>query len=203
MEQLSNTGPLITALYERLSRDDEQEGESNSITNQKRQLESYAGEHGFTNCKHYTDDGFSGGNFERPGWKQLVADIDAGKVGVVIAKDLSRVGRDYVETGFYTEVYFRQKGIRFIAIGNSVDTSNPVRVRKQADRTDQFLALARKYRDCTEITDDMIRAFVEKIVVHKTVRSATGQKTRQIEVHLSFIGQFIFPKEAQEVDGEQ
>ena len=126
MEQLQNTGLLITALYERLSRDDEQEGESNSITNQKRQLESYAGEHGFTNCKHYTDDGFSGGNFERPGWKQLVADIDAGKVGTVIAKDLSRVGRDYVETGFYTEVYFRQKGIRFIAIGNGVDTSNPV-----------------------------------------------------------------------------
>ena len=75
--------------------------------------------------------------------------------------------------------------------------------QKQADRTEQFLALARKYRDCTEITDDMIRAFVEKIVVHKTVRSATGQKTRQIEVHLSFIGQFIFPKEAQAVDGEQ
>ena len=87
MEQIQNTGPLITALYERLSRDDEQEGESNSITNQKRQLESFADEHGFTNCRHYTDDGFSGGNFERPGWKQLVADIDAGKVGVVIAKD--------------------------------------------------------------------------------------------------------------------
>ncbi len=126
MEQIQNTGPLITALYERLSRDDEQEGESNSITNQKRQLESYADEHGFTNCRHYTDDGFSGGNFERPGWKQLIADIDAGKVGTVIAKDLSRVGRDYVETGFYTEVYFRQKGIRFIAIGNGVDTINPV-----------------------------------------------------------------------------
>ena len=77
------------------------------------------------------------------------------------------------------------------------------RVHKQADRTEQFLALARKYRNCTEIADDMIRAFVEKIVVHKTVRSATGQKTRQIEVHLSFIGQFILPKEAQEVDGEQ
>ena len=126
MEQIPNTGPLITALYERLSRDDEQEGESNSITNQKRQLESYADEHGFTNCRHYTDDGFSGGNFERPGWKQLIADIEAGKVGTVIAKDLSRVGRDYVETGFYTEVYFRQKGIRFIAIGNGVDTANPV-----------------------------------------------------------------------------
>lgn len=69
------------------------------------------------------------------------------------------------------------------------------RLRKQADRTEQFLALARKYRDCTEITDDMIRAFVEKIVVHKTVRSATGQKTRHIEVHLSFIGQFVLPPE--------
>ncbi len=65
--------------------------------------------------------------------------------------------------------------------------------QKEADRTEQFLALAREYRDCTEITDDMIRAFVEKIVVHKTVRSAAGQKTRQIEVHLSFIGQFVLP----------
>lgn len=69
--------------------------------------------------------------------------------------------------------------------------------QKEDDRTEHFLALARKYRDCTEITDDMIRAFVEKIVVHKTVRSAAGQKTRQIEVHLSFIGQFVLPLEAQ------
>ena len=75
--------------------------------------------------------------------------------------------------------------------------------QKEADRTEQFLALARKYRDCAEITDDMIRAFVEKIVVHKTVRSADGQKTRQIEVHLSFIGQFVLPQEVPEVDGEQ
>ena len=126
MEQIQNIGPLITALYERLSRDDEQEGESNSITNQKAFLECYAREQGFTGCRHYTDDGYSGGNFDRPGWKQLIADIEAGKVGTVIAKDLSRVGRDYVETGFYTEVYFRQKGIRFIAIGNGVDTANPV-----------------------------------------------------------------------------
>lgn len=124
--QYQDTGQPITALYERLSRDDEQANESLSIVNQKSYLAEYAARNGFANCQHYTDDGFSGGNFERPGWKQLIADIDAGKVDVVIAKDLSRVGRDYIETGFYTEVYFRQKGIRFIAIGNGVDTINPV-----------------------------------------------------------------------------
>lgn len=118
--------PLITALYERLSRDDDQQGDSNSIVNQKPYLTTYAADHGFAHCRHYTDDGFSGGNFERPGWKQLIADIDAGLVGVVIAKDLSRVGRDYIQTGFYTEVYFRRKGVRFIAIGNGVDTVNPI-----------------------------------------------------------------------------
>ena len=118
--------PLITALYECLSRDDDQQGDSNSIVNQKSYLTTYAADHGFAHCRHYTDDGFSGGNFERPGWKQLIADIDAGLVGVVIAKDLSRVGRDYIQTGFYTEVYFRRKGVRFIAIGNGVDTVNPI-----------------------------------------------------------------------------
>lgn len=118
--------PLITVLYERLSRDDDQQGDSNSIVNQKSYLTTYAADHGFAHCRHYTDDGFSGGNFERPGWKQLIADIDAGLVGVVIAKDLSRVGRDYIQTGFYTEVYFRRKGVRFIAIGNGVDTVNPI-----------------------------------------------------------------------------
>ena len=94
----------ITALYERLSRDDEAAGDSNSIVNQKMLLESYAAQRGFTNCVHYTDDGWSGGNFERPDWKHLIADIEAGKVGCVIAKDMSRIGRDYLQTGFYTEL---------------------------------------------------------------------------------------------------
>ena len=90
---------LITALYERLSRDDDLDGESNSIVNQKRYLQNYADEHGFTNCKHYTDDGWSGGNFDRPGWKNMIADVEAGKVGVILAKDMSRIGRNYLETG--------------------------------------------------------------------------------------------------------
>ena len=116
---------MITALYERLSRDDEQVGESNSITNQKAYLENYAQQHGFSNCRHYTDDGYSGGNFERPGWKQLIADIEAGKVDAVLAKDMSRIGRNYLQTGFYTDVLFRQKHVRFIAVNNGIDNSNP------------------------------------------------------------------------------
>ena len=115
----------ITALYERLSRDDEQEGESNSITNQKSLLQTYAQERGFTNCQHYTDDGYSGGNFDRPGWQQLLADIEAGIVKTVLVKDMSRVGRNYVETGFYTEVYFGRMGVRLIAIKNNIDNDNP------------------------------------------------------------------------------
>ena len=116
---------LITALYERLSRDDDLDGESNSIINQKRYLQNYADEHGFTNCKHYTDDGWSGGNFDRPGWKSLIADVEAGKVGVILAKDMSRIGRNYLETGFYTEVVFRKHNVRFIAIANGVDNDQP------------------------------------------------------------------------------
>ena len=116
---------LITALYERLSRDDDLDGESNSIVNQKRYLQNYADEHGFTNCKHYTDDGWSGGNFDRPEWKNMIADVEAGKVGVILAKDMSRIGRNYLETGFYTEVVFRKHNVRFIAIANGVDNDQP------------------------------------------------------------------------------
>ena len=115
----------ITALYERLSRDDEQLGESNSITNQKAYLENYAQQHGFSNCRHYTDDGYSGSNFDRPGWKRLMSDVEAGKVRTVIAKDMSRVGRNYLETGYYTEVYFRQYHVRFLALANGIDSADP------------------------------------------------------------------------------
>lgn len=114
----------ITALYERLSHDDEQIGDSNSIVNQKTMLENFAVQRKFANIVHYTDDGWSGANFERPSWKQLIADIEAGKVGTVIAKDMSRIGRDYLQTGFYTEVLFAQKGVRFIAISNGVDSAD-------------------------------------------------------------------------------
>ena len=114
----------IDALYERLSRDDDIAGDSNSIVNQKEYLETYAKHHGYTNIRHYTDDGWSGGSFDRPDWNRLIADIEAGKVRTVIVKDMSRVGRDYLQTGFYTEVFFRQHGVHFIAIANNVDSDD-------------------------------------------------------------------------------
>ena len=114
----------ITALYERLSRDDELTGDSNSIINQKKYLEGYAQQQGYGNVVHYTDDGYSGGNFDRPAWKRLVADIEAGKVAHVIVKDMSRIGRDYLQTGFYTEIMFREHGVHFVAIANSVDSND-------------------------------------------------------------------------------
>lgn len=113
----------ITALYERLSRDDELSGDSNSIINQKKMLEKFATEQGFVNLRHYTDDGWSGTNFDRPDWKRMLADIEDGTVGCVIVKDMSRIGRNYLEVGFYTEVLFRKKNVRFIAISNNVDSA--------------------------------------------------------------------------------
>lgn len=114
----------ITALYERLSRDDDLAGDSNSIVNQKKMLEDYAKNNGYTNTVHFTDDGFSGGSFDRPGWKQMLSRIENGDIGTVIVKDMSRVGRDYLQVGFYTEVFFREKGVRFIAVSNGVDSTN-------------------------------------------------------------------------------
>lgn len=112
----------ITALYERLSRDDELAGDSNSIVNQKKMLEDYAKSNGYTDLAHFTDDGYSGGNFDRPGWKEMLRQIEGGSIGAVIVKDMSRVGRDYLQVGFYTEVFFREKGVHFVAISNGVDS---------------------------------------------------------------------------------
>lgn len=114
----------ITAIYCRLSRDDDLAGDSNSIIHQKDMLTRYARERNFPNVSVYSDDGWSGTNFERPDWKRLIADIEAGKVGIVLVKDLSRVGRDYLRVGFYTEVTFPQNGVRFIAVNNGVDSVN-------------------------------------------------------------------------------
>ena len=115
----------ITALYERLSRDDEQVGESNSIQNQKMYLEEYARQHGLRNIRHFWDDGYTGTNFNRPGFNALLSEIEAGHVATLIVKDLSRFGRNYLQVGYYTEVVFPKKGVRFIAINNSVDSAKP------------------------------------------------------------------------------
>lgn len=114
----------ITALYCRLSRDDELQGDSNSIVNQKAILSKYAKENYFSNTAFFLDDGYSGTNFNRPSWGELLERIENGEVAMLIVKDMSRLGRDYLKVGFYTEVLFVEKGVRFIAINNGIDSAN-------------------------------------------------------------------------------
>ena len=115
----------ITALYCRLSHEDELAGESNSISNQKDILKKYADEHGFFNTQYYIDDGYSGVDFERPDFKRMLDEVDNGKIGVIITKDLSRLGRNHLHVGLYTEEYFPKNNVRYIAINDNVDTANP------------------------------------------------------------------------------
>ena len=112
----------IAGLYCRLSRDDGTDSESNSIANQKRLLSQKAKELGFTNVKFYVDDGYTGTNFNRPGFQELLDDIEMGYISVVMVKDLSRLGRDYVSVGHYTDNYFPEHNIRFIAVNDMVDS---------------------------------------------------------------------------------
>ncbi|HNZ49717.1 MAG TPA: recombinase family protein [Candidatus Hydrogenedentes bacterium] len=121
----SNT-EKIAALYCRLSRDDGGDAESNSIGNQKTILSRYAAEHGFPRTKFYVDDGWSGANFSRPGFEAMMSDVDAGLIGTIICKDMSRFGRDYLHVGLYTEIKFPEAGIRFIAINDGVDSASGV-----------------------------------------------------------------------------
>ncbi len=120
MQSEANTG--ITAIYCRLSRDDGTETESNSIGNQKKMLTQKAKELGLTNTKYYVDDGFTGTNFNRPAFQELLDDIDMGYISVVMVKDLSRLGRDYVTVGHYTDNYFPEHNVRFIAVNDMVDS---------------------------------------------------------------------------------
>lgn len=106
------------AFYCRLSRDDDNEGDSNSIQHQKQILERYARDH------YYVDDGYTGTNFQRPGFKEMLADIEAGHVKTVIVKDMSRFGRNYLEVGMYTEIRFPELDVRFIAINDGVDSED-------------------------------------------------------------------------------
>ena len=114
----------FTALYCRLSRDDELQGDSNSIKNQKLILQKYADDNGFRNTRFFVDAGYSGTTFDRPDFQRMIAEMDAGRIGTVIVKDMSRLGRDYLKVGFYTEVAFPEADVRFIAINNGVDSTN-------------------------------------------------------------------------------
>ena len=178
------TRNLITALYPRLSHEDELQGESNSISNQKRILETYAKQNGFSNLQWYTDDGYSGANFQRPGFQAMLADIEAGKVGTVIVKDMSRLGRNYLQVGMYTEMIFPQKGVRFIAINDGVDSA-------QGDN--DFAPLRNIFNEW------LVRDTSKKIKAVKRSKGMSGKPVTSKPVYGYFMGEdenFIIDGEA-------
>ena len=123
-QDMNRQSDKITAIYCRLSRDDELTGDSNSIVNQKAILKQYANEQGFRNIQFFVDDGYSGANFNRPDWKRMIELVENDKVGIILAKDMSRIGRNYLEVGIYTEMLFPEHGVRFIAVNSGVDSAN-------------------------------------------------------------------------------
>ena len=178
------TQPLITALYPRLSRDDELQGESNSISNQKSILEAFARDRGFPNLRFYTDDGWSGTDFQRPGFQAMLADIEAGKVGTVIVKDMSRLGRNYLQVGMYTEMLFPQKGVRFIAINDGVDS---------AQGENDFTALRNLFNEW------MVRDTSRKIRAVKQAKGLSGKPVTSRPVYGYLMGEdgtYVIDEEA-------
>lgn len=139
-------------LYARLSQEDEREGESNSIQNQRMILEQYAGEKGFTNPYFLYDDGFSGTNFNRPGWNSVMRLIESGMVRTLIVKDLSRLGREYLEVGKLTELVFPSYGVRFIAINDNVPfpVSWTVKMKKKQKETQDILSYHSQAAGCSD-----------------------------------------------------
>ena len=157
--------PYNTALYMRLSRDDENYGDSVSIETQRLVLNTYARDQGFFIVDEYVDDGWSGTNFERPGFQRMLQDIEAGKVNCVLVKDLSRFGREHVMMDYYLEFFFPEKQIRFIAIADNEDTEKGLsdfvpfknlfnemlslrRVRQEAATADSFRKKPAMFEQC-------------------------------------------------------
>ena len=123
-QDMNRQSDKITAIYCRLSRDDELTGDSNSIVNQKAILNRYAKDQGFKNIQFFVDDGYSGANFKRPDWQRMIELVENDKVGIILAKDMSRIGRNYLEVGIYAEMLFPEHNVRFIAVNSGVDSAN-------------------------------------------------------------------------------
>lgn len=160
----------ITALYCRLSRDDNTDRESNSIANQKKMLQAYARENHMGNTKFYVDDGYTGTNFNRPGFQELLDDIEMGYVGTIIVKDMSRFGREYLQVGYYTENYFPDHNVRFIAINDNVDCVDG------ATDMDDFIPIK-----------NIMNELIDHIDVYET--QGTGKnKTQRLVIYYKFVG---------------
>ena len=176
----------ITALYPRLSRDDELTGESNSISNQKRILETCARDNEFLNCRFFVDDGWSGANFQRPGFMEMMDCVENGEVKCVITKDLSRMGRNYLQVGMFTEITFPKKGVRFIAINHNVDS-----MKDSGDN--DFTPLRNLFNEW------MVRDTSKKIRAVKKAKGLSGKPVTSRAVYgyrLDKDGKFVVDEEA-------
>ena len=183
LRQATYTTP-VTALYARLSKDDEQQGPSLSIENQKRILETYARDNGFLNCRFFVDDGWSGANFQRPGFMEMIDCVESGEVKCVITKDLSRMGRNYLQVGMFTEITFPKKGVRFIAINDGVDS---------AQGENDLTPLKNLFNEW------MVRDTSKKIKAVKRAKGMSGKPTTTQPVYGYLMGEderFIVDEEA-------
>ena len=175
-----NGGDKIDALYCRLSRDDELQGDSNSIKNQKEILGKYTQEHGFTNPHFYVDDGYSGTNFNRPDFQRLMDDVNEGKVRTIIVKDMSRLGRDYEQ---------EQRELKERAYFLRQELS---KAKEQSDNVTRFMRSVRKYTEITELTPELVREFVQKVVVYQAEK-INGRRTQRIDLYFNGVGQILLP----------
>ena len=183
LRQATYTTP-VTALYARLSKDDELQGPSLSIENQKRILESYARDNGFLNYRFFVDDGWSGANFQRPGFMEMMDCVESGEVKCVITKDLSRMGRNYLQVGMFTEITFPKKGVRFIAINDGVDS---------AQGENDLTPLKNLFNEW------MVRDTSKKIKAVKRAKGMSGKPTTTQPVYGYLMGEderFIVDEEA-------
>ena len=183
LRQATYTTP-VTALYARLSKDDEQQGPSLSIENQRRILETFARDNGFLNCRFFVDDGWSGANFQRPGFMEMMDCVESGEVKCVITKDLSRMGRNYLQVGMFTEITFPKKGVRFIAINDGVDS---------AQGENDLTPLKNLFNEW------MVRDTSKKIKAVKRAKGMSGKPTTTQPVYGYLMGEderFIVDEEA-------
>ena len=171
----------ITAIYCRLSRDDEQAGESNSIVNQRAILKRFAQDQGFRNIQFFVDDGYSGANFNRPDWQRMISMVENDQIGVLIAKDMSRIGRNYLEVGIYTEVLFPEHNVRFIAVNSGVDSAN------QVENVDRFIQMAKKYLYLEKLTPTILNDMVNAVYVHAPDKSS-GHRIQDVDISYNYIG---------------
>ena len=173
----------IAGLYTRLSRDDGTDSESNSIANHKRLLAQKAKELGFTNIKFYVDDGYTGTNFNRPGFQAMLEDIEMGYVTTVMVKDLSRLGRDYVSVGHYTDNFFPEHNIRFIAVNDLVAVMYEKLFEKHINgvvNEESFMQLSQKYETERDELKLKIRQHQEELSEIENLRTSKEQFTSAV-----------------------